>query len=169
MSEKQIVISFGNKLPLASDVVRSVVSVAPTFNSEKQKRVVKSAIESVFELWENIFPADCLITKNCMGKRLQKFFQKYDLMRKHRENQKSESFLLSLEYLFDILAKGVEIGDDALREFYEDQKGPRKMFIHNDQIMDDMDSDESLEPSNIEDQVYSYFYSGNLILQYFLK
>ncbi len=64
-------------------------------------------------------------------------------------SDKSE-FFGKLEYLLDVLSPAVEIEDEKLKEFYEDQKGPRNMYIHNGQIMFGGD----------EDEIHGYFYPG---------
>jgi hypothetical protein len=163
MSGKQIVISYGNKLPLASDVVRSIVNISPTPNSEKQSKVITVAIESIHKNWEKVFPAEYLMNGSTIRSRIKKLTYDYHtkvVNTKCPQGKEKSLFFTPLDYLFDALAPGVKIEDEALIDFLEDQKGPRMMCIRNEHIVYDDNIDGS---PDIEDKIYYYLYLGKLI------
>jgi hypothetical protein len=154
MAEKPVVFSFGNRLPLLSDVMRCILTIYPN-RTAKQDHLINNAVETFCEIWERVFPAHYLITRRAMIGRLQRKADVYHnrfMTNKNKRpsgSDKSE-FYGKLDHLLDVLSPAVEIEDEKLKEFHDDQKGPRNMYIHNDQIMF----------GGEEDEIHGYFYLG---------
>jgi hypothetical protein len=126
-----VVFVAGNRIPYTNEVISSILDYSVTIKSEKQKRAIISVVNSIYKLWLSVFDEYYLIHKSNARDRLKTILRKYEfeVVKYGATRSIRKNFFKKFDELFDLLKPNIEITNESIANFYEDQKSSRRLIV----------------------------------------
>lgn len=127
------IVLIGSNLPTIYETVSAIYKNSPSPNANPRRVFTSNFSRAILDHWETVFPAEFLVTKRAVDKKLAVLLKKYDNIFKKPEtkDKKLKEYKEFHNFLFDLLApkfrNQTELLPNELKDFYEDQISERKM------------------------------------------